>query len=496
MIEILSYIILGFAFIRSLICNYRIIESFEILKSRYRSLLHQNSTKPSNKKIFILIPLLREQDLIGQLIPVFSSLKGNYKTIFITTKKEEYEHKKFTINFIEKIPFLVKIKSKSYFIEETSGFFYKSYAIKVFDKLKKVSDKEKFLIERYTNKPYTRDLLKKKLKKNMSIINYPYTKGVMSHQLNYACKKLSEKYKTEDVFISVYNADSVIDSDYVNILNQLIPRDNVIQQSAIFLNNFPHASKTFREGFLKGNGLLQTRWTLAHEIPHIYRQENGKLLSFLESGSVVGHGVCINLKLLLNTGGFPTQFVNEDLPLGFLLRLQGEHISLYPKLENANTPITIKAVFEQYKTWFYGVLYYPKYLYFFLTQKKSTYKQKVLSIFWTFKAIFRGFIWLFLSITWLYLFVYPVITHNFIFFILSIFTFIFYSSISWILVVYCINKNNNLISSYKPIYLNGIDLLSTFLVYLTHSLGPIFAIYEILKSLINNKEIVKKKTER
>ncbi|MDP1760262.1 MAG: hypothetical protein Q8L01_02315 [Candidatus Woesebacteria bacterium] len=189
-------------------------------------------------RIIILIPVLREQNIIYKTLERFASLKKIEKIIFITTEKEN---------------------------SEKNG-----------------------------NSETTFDILKREKRKysNIDIIHYPYTTGVMAHQLNYACQSLEDK--NYNGFVLIYNADSVIFQNSINGFQNYIYRHssaNVIQQSAIFIDNYTHYPNTFRGDILKAIALYQSRWTFAHELYRLRNQLEDKNKWFGECGHVVGHGL-------------------------------------------------------------------------------------------------------------------------------------------------------------------------------------------------------------
>ncbi|MCK9369044.1 glycosyltransferase family 2 protein [Candidatus Dojkabacteria bacterium] len=496
-------VVLIFSYYRGIVANLKILFSFKILNKIYSKYL-ASSKILDEKRIFILIPLLREQDLVPQLLKVFSSLKGEYKVIFITTERETYEYKVKLKAFISKIiPKLTNAKNFNSFKEYSPGYFSNNSAKNIYYKTKNLPNiqKKDIYIKSYNNIKTTKKVLEKALnlqnnKEIFEILHYPKSKGIMSNQLNFACLKLKERYPKSELFISVFNADSVVDKDYINLASSLSSQESIIQQSAIFLNNFKNPSNTWHDAFLKGNGLLQTRWTFAHEIPQLYTQRKENKFSFLEVAHVVGHGLLISNRALEKVKYFPTQFTNEDLPLGYLLRLQGYNFQILPKLESADTPSSISSVFKQYRTWFYGAFHSPLYFKFFIKNSKSNFKNLILGFYWSLQSFYRSMIWLSISFTWLFLFIFPIASKQYELLLCSILSFINYSIFSWIITVFLINKNKNLISGYKPIRLNLLDILMTLPVYLTHSLGPVLAILDSIKSIITKKEINKLKTER
>lgn len=493
--------LLLYGFLRSLASNISILKSVRILKRKYESSqIAKNKKLSFCRRYFILIPLLREQEVLADLVQNFTNLQGEYTLLFITTRKEEIEHRNNRTFFKKKIiPKLVKLKTLESFLEVSLGFFYRSYAKKVYKELCKKSknQKKEFLLRMYDKKPLTGDLLGRYLKnssRNVKVLEYSKEKGVMAHQLNYACEWIYKNYPDDENMICIYNADSLVQKNYLRILDTI--KGDAIQQSSLFLRNFQEKSKSFKTAFLKGNGMLQSRWTLAHEIPRIYSQRESNPFNFLELSHVVGHGLAINLNTLMKVGGFPTKFSNEDMPLGYMLRVNNEFVEIFPSLENSDTPSTLNSVFTQYRTWFYGVAYYPKYFIYAIKSFSLSFRYKIYAFLWMMIGMVRSFKWLLVSIYWLFILLYPLFILDINLFILAMFNFIFYSLFSWLLTYWSIKRNPKIFPGNSKLEMSALDWLAVYSVYLTHSWGLIRGFIDVFKESVMGINIKKRKTER
>lgn len=445
-------------------------------------------------KFYILVPVLREQEIIKETFSRFTSLQGEYNLIFITTQKEDHQRIKIFNRLQKNENKLLKTNSESSFLELTSGIFPASIAGRLFGRLKDKGDNEVKMIieEEYWRIPHTRDILKGLIRnggnsKKVFLLDYPYKDGLMSHQLNFACEFIASRESPQTTMVVIYNADSVVESSIINDFRKflrLYPQANVIQQSAIFLNNFNDFFGTCKKYFLQAVALLQSQWTLCHEIPRILCQTNGLFKGFFEGGHVVGHGLCVRLNILKKIGYFPTRYLNEDLPLGYLLRLHGEKIFQFPILENADSPTTIKSMFGQYKVWFYGLASYPVYIFDAVFKLRLP---KLKAFLWGLRYFIRAFLWLFLSFTWTFLFLYPIIIGNWEYFFISFILFCIYAPLGFYIIL---NKLGNGLEKSWPVY------LMSFPAYFTHSFGPILAVREFIFKIFLGQKIEKVKTER
>jgi cellulose synthase/poly-beta-1,6-N-acetylglucosamine synthase-like glycosyltransferase len=493
------YIFLFYSLYRGLRGVARILSSIHwIVKSRKNLPQPQSDTQ----KFYILIPVLREQEVIAKTIQRFCAIKGSYQLIFVTTKKEESQKKKQRPELLALLPSLLHETSSNSFLEQTIGYLPQSQAVATFEAIQKItSDEEKkaYILDQFDRKKDTRDLIKEQVEKHsleakVGIIEYPNTEGTVPHQLNYACEKIKKECDPHNTFILVYNADSVVSPHLIANVQGTIaryPEANIIQQSTLFLANFSE----LRGSFLKSIALLQSRWTLAHEMPRIFTQFHSKIGEYFEAAHLVGHGLCIRLSTLEKVGYFPTSFVIEDLPFGYIVRLKGERIYPLPLLENGESPTTVKSMFTQYRMWFHGFFSLPLYT---LTALRIQEYSKVKTIIWGVVYLFRNIVWLFTSATWLFLFVMPVILQEPLLLLLSILSFIIYAPLSFFVFNSVINRYGKEVLGDETfsLHIPYLVYITTPITYLTHSFGPMLAVNDLILSTLFRKKIERRKTER
>lgn len=290
-----------------LICS---LQTLRIFMSRcYLQSRINTATDTNFQKMFILIPVFNEQNVIEESVKHFSKLADkNVEIIYITTAKE------------------------------------------------------KKLISKQT----THDiLLKLKTKYPISIINCPIIdNAVMAHQLNYAIKKLKKDHGSEFI-IALYNVDSRIDKKVIKYIQEKISKNKkrVFQQFTKY--NLP------RNGVLSHISLWQTRWTLHFElgrllfdhkfIKKIY--EKYSFLNFLKPFHyVIGHGLFMHFDTWDDISGFPQDESNEDAFLGLLLYFNNYEIETIPYLEKAEIAKNIDIYIRQQSIWYNGPLFAFRYL--------------------------------------------------------------------------------------------------------------------------------------
>ena len=245
-----------------------------------------------SKKIIIVIPVLREQKCIENTIRYFNAITNDIPIILITTQREI---------------------------------------------------KENLLSEKTTQ-----DIIKEKIitkYKDVYWVNYPYTKGYMSDQLNYMIENLenilNKKIDLDKTYLALYNADSRPNENTFKEISQKIENNDVVQQYSYCMKNYEEI-----KGVLRGFSIYQSNFEL----------KTGVINSFFKSKilytHVVGHGLIINMKLLKTFGNFNTEFWCEDIYLGIQLKFNNIRITPLLTLENMETPDKLGKIIKQNSVWF------------------------------------------------------------------------------------------------------------------------------------------------
>lgn len=260
-----------------------------------RAINEKESVKQINKKsknIIIAIPVLREQNCIGNTIKYFNNITKDIPIVLITTQKE--------------------------------------------------------IKENLTNEKTTQDIIKEKIitkYKNVYWVDYPYTKGYMADQLNYMLENLenilNRKIDLDKTYLALYNADSRPNKNTFEEIKQKIEKNDVVQQYSYCMQNYEKI-----KGIPKGFSIYQSNFEL----------KTGLINSFFKSNilytHVVGHGLIINMKLLKKLGNFNTEFWCEDIYLGIQLKFNNIKITPLLTLENMETPDKLNKIVKQNSVWF------------------------------------------------------------------------------------------------------------------------------------------------
>lgn len=436
-------IISSIVFLRGLTTLIFLMNSLNWLKKNNRQDL-ELSKLTKKPKIHILIPALREQKRIIETIKYFLKyiLSSRNIDLTIVTTQREFE--------------------------------------KPFDGL--------------STYELVKDFIKTNKLSNVFVLDSQYKTGIKAHQLNYALQNITDGY------ITVYDADS---RPHPNTLRAFFnekgkyPNAKVFQQSAVFFNNF----KSLKTSFLKSSAVLQTRWTLAHEIPRLLRQSflNNKFLQKYAYAHVVGHGLIIDIGVLKSVGGFPSKTITEDLFLGYLLRTKG--YAIYPLflIEFADAPATIKGLWNQKYVWFFGPLKTITYLKFTLKKKiELQIKSTVIPYVMTMQGIVSALAWLLSGLFILILVLSPLFVSSPSLILFAFISVLIYGPIQYFITL--VNYSHLIrYAGVKESRLTSLEICKSIFMCLPaivfNSIPPYFALVTNMRSLFNKKDVYKPKTD-
>lgn len=536
-LQLLFYLTNTVALYKGVFYIVNTIQSINFLQHASKKLAVSQGKKLTKDFPFIVIalPVLREQAILKQSLQFFSKLhypKEKLKILVITTQKEILEKKLNSkcLNILAED--LLKQFPEEQIFEKYLGLFPRNKLSWISKKAKKLNKKEilPFLEKEYKRTPTTIDLAKKyccQLNTELGAkifvhVHYPKRAGVMAHQLNFAAEHLEKfigPFNPKEIFLAVYNADSNphldtllhLEYDYLHSKSKEPPR--VYQQIAAYIKNFYHYPKTLRGYLLKASSAVQTRWGVGSEISMLKRhwdfwskKKLGVPLSFWEkifkepAAYCVGHGLFIRIDLLREVGGFPTETLNEDLPLGYYLCLKGVGIKPLPALENVENPDTVSALIKQKASWYWGMIDYFDYWRVAPTKAKNVdlLRRSKLAI----QGLIRdGLAWGACSIFIGFMFIYPLIYPSLLHVLLSILGLFVYGPLTTLIVLTYVPELFKLSSSSLPKKKEGCInqvLTSIFSIpyLLVSSLGPWKIIRQKIVWKLMDKAPKKEKTER
>jgi len=486
----------------------------------------KNKTERNVPKFLIFLPMLREQRVIKETLNYFSNLdypKDSYKIIVITTEKENFQklsnqHRLYDLAndlSLNRPLTIIKEKHLGLFSSDWLELLHAKYSdidvAEVAEKLK--TD--------YQNYPTTLDIAKEysqiiNLKFDtdlIKIIHYPETTGLIAHQINYTTQKLSESDEFSGYYCAIYNADSRPNPNSLKYVADQMQKfkeingfeANIVQQSSIFTLNYNTFPKNIIGYFLRTSALLQTKWTLIHELDRFRTQSSFVLrpiknifdtIRYSKISHCVMHGLFLKLSFL-RKNKIPTDVVSEDLLYGFEQCCKGEPILPIPLLENSESPETFTQLHNQKRFWFWAYIDYWKYRNRVISNGLFRSKMEVNIL--TLKAYFDGLIWICTSILIGFPLFYSLLTRNITIFIFWCLVYCIY----WIIPTLIIYTKLPELETYSSKMITKISFADFLLVtlfgipvLLSHSLGPIQCTFDFISNCFTKKLIVKNKTER
>ncbi|MEN8907460.1 MAG: hypothetical protein ABF289_16000 [Clostridiales bacterium] len=255
----------------------------------YKWIKHNKNQEIANTKKYnyfiLLIPVLREQNVVSEIMKNLSSLKYPkkfYKIIFITTEREQYEYKRVLNNCKDGISREDSYnKIKNILRKNFSDDMAKNIANKIFN-IKNKAERLNFIEDYFNNILSTYKIIKKE--NNLtSICHYPFVNGNKASQLNYFMDKIKEyipnKYLNDKMtYIGIYDADSNPDKSTLLFINKMLENQQykvpaIIQQPSLCLNNLNSIKKNLSGLFIKCDILFQLKWNLGFELTRL-RKEN------------------------------------------------------------------------------------------------------------------------------------------------------------------------------------------------------------------------------
>lgn len=203
------------------------------------------------------------------------------------------------------------------------------------------------------------------------VLECPLLHGSHAHQNNHVLNAIT--IDVESTWVYTLDIDTRISQNLLDEIFKSINAGKKISQAhSLFLSNFRKISLAE-----KSHALYQSRWTIAHEMKRLMLHN----LLRMSIAHVVGHGLCINLKVLKEVGGFPENSVTEDIHLGFFLVALGEKIYSVDVFENGDNPVSLRDGLRQEYVWSYGAMMYPYYLRNFKERFHKAYETNKLRLF-------------------------------------------------------------------------------------------------------------------
>lgn len=268
----------------------------------------------SSARILVIIPVLREQNVIENTLDHF--LKLDLKNIKLSvvlagTVREKIEHKNLTNRLTRDV------------ILQWMEKYHKKNAI----------DPD---------------------------ITFEYTEsedpgGDRASQITFAIEQYKSKKGVQIDIIGVYDADSLPGSKTLEEVLALFDAGADCCQQPVYFNMA--VSKVSQSGgnpVVVANGLYQTTWTMIRELPRwIENSKSNK--NYSRNLYIIGHGEFVAPKIY-EKFGFPSDDVTDGIQLGYRLGMCQVKIHPLRIFCNDDIPKSIQHIIYQHKRWFGGCM--------------------------------------------------------------------------------------------------------------------------------------------
>lgn len=394
-------------------------------------------------KILIVIPVLREQNIIENTLYHFSNIKLDNIILHICVAGTSREK-----------------------INQSGGY------ITTGDIVEKWIENNKIFFNSKLSFSYTE-------------INE--TRGDRASQLNYGVKESLKLFEPD--IVGVYDADSLPDENtLLEVASIYCENPNIVMQQPVhFIYSANRMSKEKNNPILVANALYQTNWTIIRELSRWYnhnkycKKNNDKL--YFRNDYLIGHGEFIPYHIYKKYL-FPEGEVTDGIQLGYRLSMSGVAIKPLHSFCMDDVPQKLSQLIGQHKRWFGGCnrLYQAYYWCKENTQKMSICQ--MLDGYWS------QFSWAYASILAIFTLVFSIVRAvggNNYFLILELL----------LLSIYCYIipyiSNNLFVEKCK---LRFIDWLCMPVAIAIKGIGPNIYLLQKLRSKLLDKEIMYSKVER
>lgn len=463
----------------------RILVSYFWLKREKK--IFQKSAKHPARPFILVIPVLEEKEIILSTIDYFLKLIKSFpgsKLAIVTTAKEEkicearkeIARESVSRGARDEIISLIKADFKEDLSRLSEIEVLKKRALEVIDK--------------YEN---TLDVLKNSRPDGALIVNYPFASGGMAHQLNFCLKSLINRGLWKDELLGVYNTDSRPDSETLFWLSAKNTGSGLVFQQ--FGNYFGNIDSILKRKFISrtllfSSAVWQNRWSIGFEIFNSLKQ-------FIFSGKnifgerfiyplnyCIGHGLFFT-RDIFEKHNFSEKTYNEDAIWGLELSYEKKMIIPLPFFDISDAPNSIKSLFFQKATWFFGP--FEARLYFKKLRAKISGVDSVRLFLLSGKLFSHAIFWLFGPTALFLLFLNALVTLDFAPFLLCYLSFLVLPGF----LVYRLFPDKKIKTGQALIFL----LIGSFFAYVMHGASAYYSIFLTAKSMFTKQEIVKYKTK-
>ncbi len=402
-----------------------------------------------------------------------------------------------------KIYILIPVLYEADILEDTINYFSENFLEKLDDIVLVIvtTEKEKSITGSGSNTIDVAENLASKYHK-ITRIHFPERNGKMAHQLNYAVRRLiddGDLINGNDL-IAFYNADSRPEKETFDWVQEKFKEGtySVFQQYGCYLENISYIDHVSWSSALLSGSLWQTRWAIGFEIYNAIKQ-----LKFMRKSKVfnlnyplnycIGHGLFITRDLFEKIGGFNEKTHNEDANMGLQLSDLQEVIMPIPYFDISESPDTLRMLYRQKSNWYFGPL--QSYSCMALILERSHYGifRKMRLIILSTKLFSHAVFWIMGPTLMLLSLFLSAIYHNvqlLVFSLLASVLFAIPSIISYAFVY----KLKILPPSISIAKISGKLIRGFFVCYMMHGLSAFNGLYRYIKQILSGRNADKIKT--
>lgn len=402
-----------------------------------------------------------------------------------------------------KIYILIPVLSEEDILGDTVCYFSSNFLVKQDDVILVIvtTERENILTGSSFN---TIDLVKDLVSKYQKVIHVhsPEKNGKMAHQLNYGVRKLIHdgKLSSGKDMIVIYNADSRPEKETFDWVQKKSREgiSSVYQQYGCYLGNISHIDHVSWSSVLLSGSLWQTRWAIGFEIYNALKQfkfvhDIKNLKMNYPFNYCIGHGLFITRDVFERVGGFSENTHNEDAILGLQLSDIQEIIMPIPYFDISESPDTLTMLYRQKSNWYFGPLQSYQYMMFILSKSRYGIFRKARLLLLSTKLFLHAVFWIagptLMLLSLILAFSYNDVWLS-VFSLLSLMLFAMPSIISYAFV-YKLKVSQSSISILKMI--NKL-IVGFFICYLFHGISAYNGLYRYIIQILSGKYALKNKT--
>lgn len=403
----------------------------------------KNSKIKLKNNYYIILPVLKEQNIIADSIEYFYNLtkdEEKVKVFVITTEREDDEYRN-------------NPKKTTYEIAK--------------NKIKELKIKDKIILLKAP----------KELKGKVGQMNFAYQYIIKSEKNGY---------------IGVYDIDSRPPKEIFYNIEHLLKNKNtktdIFQQVSSYCNGIEELEGISGD-FAIADAFSQTRWAIGFEYPiykAYYNSVSKKLLRPLVY--CIGHGCFVNTEYLKKIDGFPTFNKNDDLSLGYLTSTISGSIYPIPLLDFCQISRTALNSIKQYKFWFTGSSKYYSDIKYYMSKYNVELSKKQKYLF-KIQGGIRNFLWAWRSNFIILNLILSICLGSNLHMILSLLSILLYVIVPYYVTYFELKSLNKMNLKIRTLVLAPIISILNFII---RGIGPCMAMITNSKS----KNNIEYKTER